>query len=44
MIILSWAAPIADIYQEYNSGEYKRKCVDKDSRKEILLEGNILIL
>ena len=34
--------PIADIYQEYNSGEYKRKCVDKDLGKEILLEGNIL--
>ena len=42
IIVYSWAAPIADIYQEYNGGEYKRKCVDKDSGKEILLEGNIL--
>ena len=42
VIVYSWAAPIADIYQEYNSGEYKRKCEDKDSGKEIILEGNIL--
>ena len=42
IIVYSWAAPIADIYQEYNSGEYKRKYVDKNSGKEILLEGNIL--
>ena len=42
IIIYSWAAPIADIYQEYNSGEYKRKYIDKNSGKEIFLEGNIL--
>ena len=42
IIVYSWAAPIADIYQEYNGVEYKRKCVDKDSGKEILLEENIL--
>ena len=42
VIVYSWAAPIADIYQEYNSGEYKRKYIDKNSGKEIFLEGNIL--
>lgn len=42
IIVYSWAAPIADIYQEYNSGEYKHKYVDKNSGKEIFLEGNIL--
>lgn len=40
-IIYSWAAPIADVYEAYNSGEYKHKSIDKESGKEIILEGNI---
>ncbi|WP_291627811.1 UvrD-helicase domain-containing protein [Clostridium sp.] len=40
-IIYSWAAPIAEIYEMYNSGEYKHKYVDKNSGKEIILEGDI---
>lgn len=40
-IVYSWAAPIADIYQTYNSGEYKETCYDKKKGKEIILSGNI---
>jgi DNA helicase-2/ATP-dependent DNA helicase PcrA len=41
-IIYSWAAPIATIYEEYNSGEYRHKHTDDKTGKEIILEGNIL--
>lgn len=41
-IVYSWAAPIATIYEEYNSGEYRHKHTDDRSGKEIILEGNIL--
>ncbi len=40
-IIYSWAAPIADVYEAYNSGEYRHKAIDKNSGKEIILEGDI---
>ncbi|MPM15647.1 hypothetical protein SDC9_62018 [bioreactor metagenome] len=40
-IVYSWAAPIANIYEEYNGGEYKRKYIDKGSGKELFLQGNI---
>lgn len=40
-IIYSWAAPIADVYEAYNGGEYRHKAIDKNSGKEIILEGNI---
>ena len=41
-IIYSWAAPIATIYEQYNSGEYRYKHTDDKTGKEIILEGNIL--
>lgn len=41
-IIYSWAAPIATIYEQYNSGEYKHKYKDEKSGKEIILEGDII--
>lgn len=40
-IIYSWAAPIADVYEAYNSGEYKHKYIAEKSGKEIFLDGDI---
>lgn len=37
----SLVTPIANIYKEYNGGEYKRKYTDRGSGKELFLQGNI---